>query len=522
MQKTQTHTAGFEAWARPDRRLPLCGGLARRGAMLLEVIVSLALLVFGMSVIGYQINGSLDAARATDVGTRALMLVDTKLSELDAGFVRPAWSDDELRGYFGIAYPGYSWQMTVKPAEIQDFYLVKLEIGYNPAQGREQILNPELEIDIEDPGTRIVRTVYRLSPKPATIQPEDWGMSPEDLNEAASAAGPTDMGGGGLLPGGAGDGGGGGGGALPGGGGMGGGGGDQLQTLLKALTELLSTGGFDPNNIDPRELAGLLPPETMEQLGPFIDAFFGNGIGMDKLPGPFDNPAVRNLMNRNRGREGGRGPGRRGDRGENREGPGGREGREGREGRDGSDQEPPGMGADDEGPGDSRQGGDRPGRRPGRNRGDADNDRGPNGRGDQDMDSDDNGGQDNDAGGRPNRGGRGRDTGRDSGTDRGGRDRQGGDADRGPGPGRRGDRSGNNRDNNGDQDFGDDTDPGDSQDQNDRGAGRDRDDRPRRDGAGGRFGGSRGGGRGSGPNGGTSGGGRGGGGRTNQGSNRDN
>jgi hypothetical protein len=69
----------------------------RRGAVLLEVIVSLGLLVFGMSVVGVQINSALQAARSVGIDTRAMMLTDTLLGELDAGMIRMDANDDEVK-----------------------------------------------------------------------------------------------------------------------------------------------------------------------------------------------------------------------------------------------------------------------------------------------------------------------------------------------------------------------------------------------------------------------------------------
>src|SRR5690606_10048695 len=58
------------------------GRTARRGALLLEALVSLALLVFGMAYVGLQISNGMRMAREAEIGTKAVMLADTKLAEL--------------------------------------------------------------------------------------------------------------------------------------------------------------------------------------------------------------------------------------------------------------------------------------------------------------------------------------------------------------------------------------------------------------------------------------------------------
>ncbi len=181
------------------------GPCRTRAAMLLEVIVSIGLLLFGMVMVGLQVNAGLDAARRCDIGTRALMLADTKLSELDAGFLQPELYEEELKGDFAVRYPsytrvlypGYTWRMTMDLTDIDGFYKVKLEIGFNEEGAKEQLEDPDYELDIEDEGTLIKRTVYRLCPKPADANPErDFGLTEEQADrffEALTEAAATGL-----------------------------------------------------------------------------------------------------------------------------------------------------------------------------------------------------------------------------------------------------------------------------------------------------------------------------------------
>jgi len=203
-----------------------------RGAMLLEVVVSLGLLVFGLAMVGAQIRSSLEVAYNDDIQTRAILLADTKISELTAGGVEIESYDDEYKGYFGIAYPGYTWRITIEPTETDDFYMATLEIGYNAGLVDQQIDLPEMELDFEDVGTKIVRTVYRLFPSPAVMDLErDFGVSQEVIDEIA-----------GELP-------------IP---------------------------GIDLNNLDPRMLANL-PSEILEELLPMLDVFLKSGGDVSSL-----------------------------------------------------------------------------------------------------------------------------------------------------------------------------------------------------------------------------------------------
>ncbi|NLE57763.1 MAG: hypothetical protein GX616_05335, partial [Planctomycetes bacterium] len=231
----------------------------RRGVMLLEVIVALGLLVFGLAIVALQIDSGLKIAKSNRLYTQAMMLVDSKLAEVEAGVIQPDMLEQEVKGDFGILYPGFTWRIEIEPTEIDGFYMAKIEIGHCESAVQQQIDDPMSEIDIEDSDTIIVRTAYRLFPKPADINLErDYGITSEQMDAMLADLEGVDPiesgGGGGGGGGGAGGGGGGGGGGGAGGGGMAGGGGalpggldqSQLADLLKTLLEMSESGSFDP------------------------------------------------------------------------------------------------------------------------------------------------------------------------------------------------------------------------------------------------------------------------------------
>lgn len=163
---------------------------ARPGLMLLEVLVSMALLLLAMAVVGGQVRSSLSVADTVNINSRAVLLADSKISEVAAGVLHPKL-DDETRGNFGIAFPGYTWRMRVEPSEIDDtaFFAVRLEIGFNPRAIPLQTADPAAEIDFEDDGTVIVHTVYRLMPRPADLDlGRDFGLPLDKLQEMAASS----------------------------------------------------------------------------------------------------------------------------------------------------------------------------------------------------------------------------------------------------------------------------------------------------------------------------------------------
>src|SRR5437762_2603487 len=138
----------FRSYRRASACIGGCSSLTR-GAILLEVLVSLALLIFGLAVVGLQVNQGLEAARQAERGTKAIMLADTKLAELQAGVVKPENNNDEIKGNFGLLYPGYTWRFKFKPTEVKDFLMVTLDIGYSSEQAKVQQNNADQETDIE-------------------------------------------------------------------------------------------------------------------------------------------------------------------------------------------------------------------------------------------------------------------------------------------------------------------------------------------------------------------------------------
>jgi hypothetical protein len=156
--------------------------------MLLEVIVALGLLVFGMVMVALQIDSGLKVARSNDLQTRAMMLVDSKLNEIESGIIQPNEAQGEMKGDFGILYPGYTWMIKIDPTDIEGFYMATITIGYRADAVQGQIDDPQKQIDFEDQGTKILRTAYRLFPKPADVNLErDFGLTEDDMNQMLTA-----------------------------------------------------------------------------------------------------------------------------------------------------------------------------------------------------------------------------------------------------------------------------------------------------------------------------------------------
>ncbi len=159
-------------------------GASRRAAMLLEVLISIAIMVLAIATIGAQVSNSLNAADYTDKLNRGLMLAEWVMAEMDL----PAEEEDRLvdihgeegEGTFGERYPGFAWRIRREPTDVDNLDLISLEILTGDPE--------EPDLDSWD----VLHTVYALRPIVAEFDPTDFGMpSEEDIGLLAAATPPT-------------------------------------------------------------------------------------------------------------------------------------------------------------------------------------------------------------------------------------------------------------------------------------------------------------------------------------------
>lgn len=159
--------------------------LALRGFILLEVVLSLALLVMGMTYIGAQIQNAQATAYETEALTRILMLVEMKLAELDTGLINlDEEADNEVEGDFTRRIPDYGWRMRFDPTVTEGLRAITLDILYAP----RLILDEEFDVDEAE----TVHTVYTLRAIPGRVDLQsDFGFTEEAI-ETLSETSPID------------------------------------------------------------------------------------------------------------------------------------------------------------------------------------------------------------------------------------------------------------------------------------------------------------------------------------------
>ncbi|HDI60911.1 MAG TPA: prepilin-type N-terminal cleavage/methylation domain-containing protein [Desulfobacteraceae bacterium] len=108
---------------------------AGMGFTLMEVVVALAVLAVVLVSVFRMQTGNLGVVERLNFNTRAAMLAQAKMAELDATGI-----DDNLetQGDFGDEAPGYHWQVTVNPRDdellgqaAQRLYRIEIRIDLN-------------------------------------------------------------------------------------------------------------------------------------------------------------------------------------------------------------------------------------------------------------------------------------------------------------------------------------------------------------------------------------------------------
>lgn len=198
----------------------------RRGGLLLEVLLALAIMTMALGLMSGQLSGGMRLTQEADAQTRAALLSDRVLAllELDMALAERFFTQQEIDGDFGDENPRWFWRARVEQIpDVTGLGRVEISILY---QG-----DPNRPAEIE--GAGVVRRMHLLKADPGRINlVEDFGVSEEKLAEFAS-----------LAP-------------IP---------------------------GLDPANLDPQALVSMDPQQLLELLPMLLPLLqqFGGGRGGD-------------------------------------------------------------------------------------------------------------------------------------------------------------------------------------------------------------------------------------------------
>lgn len=208
----------------PAERFPGAAGPRVRGALLLEVVVALAIMVAVLAVVGSQMVGGIQMVADAESQTRAGELGDRMMAllDLDQQTQQKVFADLESTGDFGESYPDYMWRVAVEPTEVEGLDQVTLDIVH--------IDDPDSYGDIEQ--GKIVRRFHMLKAAPGRIDlVDDFGMNEEQV---------------------------------------------------AVIGQLVPIEGFDPRAMDPQQIASLDPAmllQLLPQLLPLLQQAMGDKAG---------------------------------------------------------------------------------------------------------------------------------------------------------------------------------------------------------------------------------------------------
>lgn len=153
----------------------------RQAWVLLETVIATGLLVVGLAVLGAQVQDARTSIRKMERRTRALMLSEQLLAELEMGVIELESADEIEERDFGPRFPDWGWRLTTDPTSIEGMYLQRLDVMYLARDGTYR------EDDFEHDDAEIVHTLYVMHAQPLPFDfAMDFGLREEellDLNE---------------------------------------------------------------------------------------------------------------------------------------------------------------------------------------------------------------------------------------------------------------------------------------------------------------------------------------------------
>jgi len=209
--------------------------------VLLETVIATALLITALTVIGGQVRHSREAVEGMKLRARAVMLAELHLAELDLGLIELDSIDQIQEGDFGPRFPDWGWRLITERTGVEQMFQLQVDVLHHPREGGYR---PD---DFDFDQSRKVFTAHAFRAAPAKLNfAADFGLNDEELTSLSTTLGEL-------------------GGAIP----------DlsnfpanaladpsqSIEDMLPLLAAMLTAMGQSVE-----ELAGILPPEIVEQL----------------------------------------------------------------------------------------------------------------------------------------------------------------------------------------------------------------------------------------------------------------
>ena len=155
-----------------------------RGYVLLETVIATALLILGLAVVGAQVQDAYTSIKKMELRTRALMQVESFLSEMAMGLIEIDALDEMQEEEFELPYLDWGWRMTIDDTEVDTLYLVKLEMLYQPREDEHETF--------EYDEAEVVDTFYLFQTAPQKVNlAEAFGVPEDKMEELSEKLGAT-------------------------------------------------------------------------------------------------------------------------------------------------------------------------------------------------------------------------------------------------------------------------------------------------------------------------------------------
>jgi len=157
---------------------------ARRAYVMLETVIATGMLIVGLAVIGAQLQESSKAVYTMRLKTRAFMLAEMQLAQLDLGLIKLDSIDEVQEGDFGSRYPDWGWRLATEPTAIDGMYRLTVEVLYKL---REEEYRQDA-FDYKQAQGVFTAAAFRQAPKPLDLA-ADFGMRDEELADFSDKVG---------------------------------------------------------------------------------------------------------------------------------------------------------------------------------------------------------------------------------------------------------------------------------------------------------------------------------------------
>lgn len=146
----------------------------RRGAMLLEVVLSVSILLIAIGVCGSAVRNSMLSVQRAEEITRSMLLTESILNDLDTGVLLP---EEEQSGDFSaVGLPSWNWELRIVPVE-QEPELLRVTVSlFQQGSGGGS----------DDRRTLLTTSTLRARPRTLNLK-EDFGLSEEQTKVLTEA-----------------------------------------------------------------------------------------------------------------------------------------------------------------------------------------------------------------------------------------------------------------------------------------------------------------------------------------------